>query len=621
VEALESRIVPYALSGGAWPSPQLITISFVPDGTVVGVYSNGPANSTLFQTFNREIGPPAVWQGIIEKAAETWAAVANVNFTIVGDNGTPIGQGPDQQGDPNMGDIRVGAYNFGYNWLSQAVYPPPVNNYSAAGDIQFNTAYPWHNGCTYDLLTAAIHEMGHALGLGESAIRSAVMYATYTGVKTSLTADDVQGIQAIYGARPTDAYNSGGLSDQTQTTAANLTSLIDPTTLTAVAPNLDLTSTSETEWYTFTAPQNTSGTLTATVQSSGLSLFTPQATLYAADGSTVLATANGAGSLNGSTLTLSAANVTPGEQFYVKVTGADRSVFSLGTYGLTLNFGTGPSPTVPPPTTTLANGNPLQAGGGSAELPASIAAGNSNGSGSGGRVAGPALTQPGSQTLVSPVFVGAGVPATGAGVAALPFNPVPPGGSTPAGLAAPAGQVPVQLPRPALQGDVVSSLFAQGFPAGSLPPAPGMAEAGPAFVIRADAAAPLRGPYRVGQDAAAGPRAASPAGDLPALPLPKIEGDRGVVPSPTGTDEGAQGRRPAVTWPDLAAAVFALCEDADELPGASAGPSLPTEAEVELPAGRLDFAVAAGLLFGAAARPGDPEGVYGRKKPSRRGVS
>src|SRR5438128_2216639 len=45
VEALESRIVPYTLSGNAWPHANLVTISFVPDGTNLG-----GVTSNLFAT-------------------------------------------------------------------------------------------------------------------------------------------------------------------------------------------------------------------------------------------------------------------------------------------------------------------------------------------------------------------------------------------------------------------------------------------------------------------------------------------------------------------------------------------------------------------------------------------
>ena len=52
VEALESRMVLYSASGNVWPHPELVTISFVPDGTSLNGYS-----SNLFATFNAKFVP------------------------------------------------------------------------------------------------------------------------------------------------------------------------------------------------------------------------------------------------------------------------------------------------------------------------------------------------------------------------------------------------------------------------------------------------------------------------------------------------------------------------------------------------------------------------------------
>ena len=48
LEELESRLVPtYGLSGNAWPAPQLVTISFVPDGTLMTSGVGGKRRSLL----------------------------------------------------------------------------------------------------------------------------------------------------------------------------------------------------------------------------------------------------------------------------------------------------------------------------------------------------------------------------------------------------------------------------------------------------------------------------------------------------------------------------------------------------------------------------------------------
>src|SRR5262249_60210485 len=98
--------------------------------------------------------------------------------------------------------------------------------------------------------------------------------------------------------------------------------------------------------------------LSVQLQSHGLSLLSPK--LYVPNpAQTVLASASGAGQY-GTTLSLTVNGITAGSTYYVEATGADTSAFSTGAYGLTLNFGTGPSPTVPLPDTQLLNGNPLK---------------------------------------------------------------------------------------------------------------------------------------------------------------------------------------------------------------------------------------------------------------------
>jgi hypothetical protein len=364
VEALETRLVPYAITGNAWPSPQLVTISFMPDGT----YLADGAQSNLFATMNAKFGSTAAWQNIILKAAQDWAAQTNLNFAVVSDNGTDQGMGNYQQGDPGMGDIRIGGETLGSNYLGEAYMPPPANNFDVAGDVEFNTSKTWNIGSDYDLYTVTVHELGHALGLTHSTVSTADMYGYYSGVKTGLTSDDIAGVRAIYSSgnvRSADAYNAANYS---LATAANLGGLLNVNTLAGQATNLNLSTVGQQEYFTVTAPLLTTSHFTVNVQSSGLSLLAPTLTVYNANQVQVGYVSGGM--QYGTTLSLTFNNVTAGQKFYIKVTGADSSSFSTGSYVLSMNFGSGAMPTVQLPNTQLLNGANLNCGGGVAmQLP------------------------------------------------------------------------------------------------------------------------------------------------------------------------------------------------------------------------------------------------------------
>src|SRR5947207_8340814 len=83
LEPLESRLVPYTLSGYSWTNPN-VSVSFMPDGTVIA--SSFP--STLFATYNAAY-PQATWQREAARAWQSWANVSNLNFHFVTDDGSP----------------------------------------------------------------------------------------------------------------------------------------------------------------------------------------------------------------------------------------------------------------------------------------------------------------------------------------------------------------------------------------------------------------------------------------------------------------------------------------------------------------------------------------------------
>jgi hypothetical protein len=50
--------------------------------------------------------------------------------------------------------------------LAHTFYPAPPNPDPIAGDMHFNADETWQIGANTDLFSVALHELGHALGLG-----------------------------------------------------------------------------------------------------------------------------------------------------------------------------------------------------------------------------------------------------------------------------------------------------------------------------------------------------------------------------------------------------------------------------------------------------------------------
>ena len=191
-----------------------------------------------------------------------------------------------------MGDIRISGMNFGgdESILAGTAMPPPLTNYSAAGDIIFNTgaAFKYNSTIGYDIYTVAVHEIGHALGLAHSLDSLANMYYSYQGKTLGLAPDDVNGIQALYGARTADTPNNSF------TNATDLTSQIVPGTLTDVVNNQNLATGTSADYFKFTAPTGSNSTIKIQVQSTGLSLLSPVLTVYASNQTTVVGSASAA---------------------------------------------------------------------------------------------------------------------------------------------------------------------------------------------------------------------------------------------------------------------------------------------------------------------------------------
>lgn len=323
LEQLDDRIVPYAVSGYKWGN-LAVSASFMPDGAIT---DSGYA-SNLFATLNT-IAPTANWQLQFARALQTWADASPLNFHLVSDNGAMFGSSGLAQGDSRFGDIRLGGSSRSDSFIGYGYFPSTTG--TEGGDEFLNTTVAFHIGSNPDLYSLLLHETGHAIGLDHSTLTTAVMYPNLMGVYSGLSADDIAGIQSIYGSRKADAYDTAA-SNNTFSTATSL-SLNGSG---AASISADLTSMSDVDYYRFTAPSSGDGTFTISVDARNLSLFDGKVSVYDSLGNLV---ATNSASTYGGIATLSLSGLTPGQPYTVGVTGATTDVFGMGAYKLNAQFG------------------------------------------------------------------------------------------------------------------------------------------------------------------------------------------------------------------------------------------------------------------------------------------
>ena len=189
-----------------------------PDGSVDLNYT--------FETLTAELDPNAVRSEIL-RALDTWAKYTNLHFS----------PGTDPQGDRTI-DIKFAtgdhgdAYPFdGSGELAHTFYPSPPNSEPLAGDMHLNDDENWQIGSAsgVDLFSVALHEAGHALGLGHTDNPDDVMYPYYRTL-TDLSVDDIAGIRALYGANAsTTPPPQNPIDPSTPVTTPTTTSSTPPT--------------------------------------------------------------------------------------------------------------------------------------------------------------------------------------------------------------------------------------------------------------------------------------------------------------------------------------------------------------------------------------------------------
>jgi hypothetical protein len=328
LEALEDRSTP-ATYGNPWHDATHLTLSFVPDGTVIAGHQ-----STLFQTLNQQM-PTATWQRLIAHAVQTWADYANISVGVVADGGQPFGTPGQMQGDPRFGDIRIGAQAMAASAISVSVPHDPFLSGTWSGDVLLNSTYDFSSGKT-NLYSVMLHELGHVFGLDDNNDPNSVMYANYNGNRSGLSSGDITAIQALYGVRTPD-LNEGSNGNNSINTATQVPS--PPGNFTGATPLVmygDITTTKDVDYYAVRPINGYTGPMTFRVRTAGISMLEPRLTVVDASGH-VLGQAQSSNTL-GDEISVQLGNVNPQTTYFVRVDGATQDVCGIGRYGLGVTF-------------------------------------------------------------------------------------------------------------------------------------------------------------------------------------------------------------------------------------------------------------------------------------------
>ncbi len=155
----------------------------------------GSANLNYAFVYVTPQAPADSVESEIERAYAEWSKVVQVTFT----------QTADSSGPQTLAVLFAsGAHGDGYPFggpgvLAHTFYPYPVNPEPIAGDQHFNNAESWKIGANVDVFSVALHETGHALGLGHSDNPADVMYPYYQ-IHTGLSPGDIAAVQQLYAA-------------------------------------------------------------------------------------------------------------------------------------------------------------------------------------------------------------------------------------------------------------------------------------------------------------------------------------------------------------------------------------------------------------------------------------
>jgi hypothetical protein len=326
LEALEDRTVP-SVFNVPWSDPTHLTLSFAPDGTLIGGQS-----SRLFATLDAQ-QPEAAWQTTVMRAVQAWAVNTNLNVGVVADSGQPFGSAGQGEGGRSFGDIRIGAAPLSPSVLAINFPHDPFLSGSWSGEIILNSTINFSDPQS-DLYGVLLHEFGHVFGLGPSSNPASVLYVKANRVMTQLAASDVAAIQALYGAPAPDRSHNHTI----QTAAPIHPNSDDGIPFTGTTPLLasgDLMAAGQNDVFSMQTLPYT-GPMTFRLQTAGISVLAPELIVYDARGN-VLGQAQSTNPM-GDVVSVHLDSVAPNATYYVRVEAAASDLFAVGRYGLAVTY-------------------------------------------------------------------------------------------------------------------------------------------------------------------------------------------------------------------------------------------------------------------------------------------
>ena len=148
----------------------------------------------------------------IRKAFDMWQQVSGLSFSESSADSADIqilfAKG--EHGDGNPFDGPGGT-------LAHAYFPS--QGHAISGDAHFDDDEKWSvtPNVGVQIINTLTHEFGHSIGLRHSRVRGAMMFPWYTPTTLSLSNDDIQGVQALYGSSVTNSAGTNRPSNNPPT--------------------------------------------------------------------------------------------------------------------------------------------------------------------------------------------------------------------------------------------------------------------------------------------------------------------------------------------------------------------------------------------------------------------